>query len=210
MAVPLSYALTTLADVKESLGIASSDHSKDNLIIRKINQATLAIENYTGRRFALTTYTNEEYNGSNIDQLILRNRPIVGAVTINGRDTTLNESDFTTVESDLYFSNLDAGVLDLNFNALGRWSRYTVTYTAGYATIPEDLAEAAASLAAYYVNEADATNVGISEKQEGQRRVKYATGGSNAGVSFDNILSSLGIDEIINSYSNYPLAGNKG
>lgn len=211
MASLLSYALTTVADVKESLGIASSDHSKDNLIIRKINQATIAIENYTGRRFALTTYTDEEYNGSGIDQIVLQQRPIVGTVTLKNRDTSLNEADFDTVDSNLLFINAEAGVLDLNFNAIGHWGRYAVTYQAGYATIPADIAEAAASLAAYYVNEADATNVGIAEKQEGQRRIKYASGGgSGSGASFGGITSALGIDGILQSYSNYPITGNQG
>lgn len=210
MATLLSYALTSLADVKESLGVASNDTSYDNLIIRKINQATLAIENYTGRRFALTTYTDEEYNGTGIDQIVLKNRPIVGTVTLEGRDTSLNEADFTTVDSELYFTNTTAGVLDLNFGAGGRWSRYVVTYQAGYSTIPEDLAEAAASLAAYYVNNADGGNLGVAEKQEGQRRIKYAAGSGSGANSFDLILAGLGIDGIINSYSNYPLTGNKG
>jgi hypothetical protein len=49
----LSYALCSLFDVKESMGIASSDQSWDNLIIRKINQATRQIEAYCDRRFLL-------------------------------------------------------------------------------------------------------------------------------------------------------------
>lgn len=210
MAVLLSYALTTLADVKENLSIASSDHSKDNLIIRKINQATLAIENYTGRRFALTTYTDEDYNGSQIDQIVLKNRPIVGTPALSVRDTTLNEADFDNVESTLLFTDADSGVLDLNFRAIGRWSRYRVSYSAGYTTIPEDLAEACASLAAYYVTNADTTQIGVSEKREGQRSIKYATSANGSGTSFDAILAQLGIDSIINSYSNYPITGGMG
>ncbi len=210
MASLLSYALTNLNDVKESLGIASSDTTWDNLIIRKINQATIAIEKYTGRRFALTTYTDEEYNGSHIDQLVLRQRPIVGTPTLKARDTSLNEADFDTLESNLLFTNAEAGILDLNFGATGRWSRYAVTYSAGYATIPEDLAEACASLAAFYVINADSFSVGVSEKREGQRSIKYSTSGGQSGLSFDGIMQQLGIDGILESYSNYPLTGNKG
>lgn len=210
MASLLSYALTNLSDVKELLGIASSDQSWDNLIIRMINKATLAIEGYTGRHFKATDYTDEEYNGSGINQLVLKNRPIIGTVTLEGRDTSLNEADFTSVDSELFFTNADAGVLDLNFTSASNWSKYGVSYRAGYETIPADLAEACAALAAYYVTNADGSNLGVVEKREGQRSVKYASGSGSGANSFESILSGLGIDSIINSYSDYPITGNKG
>lgn len=202
MATILSYALTTLVDVKETLGIASSDQSWDNLIIRKINQVTRQIEAYCGRRFLLTTYTDELYNSTGVNQLILRNRPIVGSISMSVRDTSLNEDDFTAVENSLIFADNNSGVLDLNFGASGSWGGYKVTYSAGYATIPEDLAEAAATLAAYYTLNPDGSQIGINEKQEGQRRIKY---GDNNILSFDNIMAQLGVDQIINSYSNLPV-----
>lgn len=204
MASLLSYALTTKEDVKESLGIASSDTSYDNLIIRKINQATIAIERYCGRRFKLTTYTDEAYNGTGTNQLLLKQRPIVGIPSVSVRDTALNEDDFDTVDANLLFTDANAGVLELNFNAVGSWDSYTVTYEAGYSTIPEDLAEACASLAAYYVQNADGSNIGVSEKQEGQRKVRYS---DTKATSFSNIMAQLGIDSIINSYANYPISG---
>lgn len=203
MASLLSYALTTVEDVKESLGIVSSDTTKDNLIKRKINQATLAIENYTGRHFKETTYTNEEYPATHTNQLVLAQRPITSLTSLQVRDAGLNENSWNDVETSLYFAGTDktAGVIDTLFNARGRSNSYRVTYTAGYATIPEDLAEACASLAAYYVTNADGTDVGVMKKKEGQRELQY----SNGSLSFDNILSNLGIDGIINSYSNYPV-----
>lgn len=203
MASLLSYALTSLSDVKESLGIASSDTTKDNLCIRKINQATRAIEAYCGRRFASTSYTDEGYNATGIDQIVLKNRPIIGTPTLYIRDTPLNENDFDTVESSLFFTDADAGILDLNFRAVGRWFRYKVDYTAGYTTIPEDLAEACVSLACYYFNNADASDVGVASKKEGQRELRYA----NGSLTFKSICSNLGIDQIIDSYANYPVSG---
>jgi hypothetical protein len=203
MATLLSYALTDVASVKESLGIASSVTTYDNLITRKINQATLAIENYCGRRFASTVYTDEDYNGTQIDQIVLKNRPVIGTPVLEVRDTTLNEDDFTTVEATLLFTNANAGILDLDFRAIGRWRRYRVTYTAGYTTIPEDLAEACVSLACFYYNEADSSSVGVSSKQEGQRKITYSNGSSPQ--TFKTIMQQLGIDGIIDSYANYPI-----
>lgn len=205
MASLLSYALTNLADVKESLGIASSDTTKDNLIIRKINQATRAIETYCGRRFKETTYTDELYGATNTDQFVLRQRPVTSTVTlsIGVRDTPLNDNDFEAVESTLYFVDANSAVVDLNFRAIGHWGRYRVTYSAGYATIPEDLAEACASLAAYYVRNPSGQQIGVAMLQEGQRSTRY--GNNNHLLTFANIMAQLGLDEILNSYANNPI-----
>lgn len=201
MASLLSYALTTKADVKESLGIASSTTTYDNLIIRKINQATRAIEGYCGRRFALTTYSNVEYDATNVDVLILRQRPITTFTSLEIRNSGFNISSWDAIDSDLYFVDTNAGVIELNFNASGRWNRYRVSYTAGYGTIPEDLAEACASLAAYYVNNADGSDVGVSKKKEGQREVMYSSGN----LTFKSLVQNLGVDSILDLYANNPI-----
>lgn len=207
MATLLSYALTSLSDVKESLGIASSDTSKDNLITRKINQATRAIEAYCGRRFALTTYTNDPYSATGTDQLILRQRPITQFTSLSIRDSGLNYANWEDIDSQLYFVDSDSGILKLVFNAVGMYDRYRVTYTAGYATIPEDLAEACASLATFYYNTATGVHVALSTIKEGQRELQYSRQLNT--LNFSQIISQLGIDEIINSYANSPVMTNR-
>jgi hypothetical protein len=89
----------------------------------------------------------------------------------------------------------------LLFTASGRWKSYKVTYSAGYATIPADLAEACASLACFYYNSADGSDVGVSKKKEGQREISFAS----ATQDFNGITESLGIDGILNSYANNPI-----
>lgn len=199
MATLVDQALTSVADVKELLGIASGDNTKNNLIIRKINQATLMIENYTGRRFKLTTYTNEEYDATGTNQLILRQRPVTSISSLSMRDTNLNEEGFDTTDTELYFLDANAGVLDLNFYFTGNWNRARVTYTAGYTTIPEDIQEAAAELAAHLVKHTSGTSTGVKRQSEGQRSVEYfeASGAST--------IAKLGLDEILDSYANNPV-----
>lgn len=198
MADLLDYALCTVADVKELLNIASSDTTKDNLITRKINQATEMIENYTGRRFKLTTYTNEEYDSTGTDQLILRQRPIVGTVTVGSRDSALNDDHWTNYETDRYFTDASSGILEFTSNLYGSWNRYRVTYQAGYATIPSDIAEACATLAAFLV-ENGYSGSNIKAKTEGQRKLEYFETG--AGGTFDD----LNIRDILDSYANSPI-----
>lgn len=202
MATLLDYALCGVADVTSTPGF---DTSIDNdYVIRKINQATLMIENYTGRRFKNTTYTNEEYDATNSDQLILRQRPVTDTVTLSmgQRDSSTNEDDWTTVETELQFVDTAAGVIDLGFVAGGGWNRYRVTYSAGYATIPADIQEACATLAVYLIQN-PSSGTGVKSKQEGQRKVEYFETAS--GMTGDSIFSQLGIDEILDSYSNYPV-----
>ena len=204
MADLLSYALTSVADVKESLGIDSGDNSKNNLIIRKINQATEMIERFTGRRFTQTTYTQEEYDATNIDQLILKNRPVITFALFEARDSSLNEDDWSTVDSELYFVDDNAGVIDLMFNAVGRWNRYRATYIAGYAAIPADIAEAAATLASFLV-ENPTSGAAVRRKREGQREIEYFDAKSNSSSLFEQ----LGIDETLRSYANDPILADK-
>lgn len=204
MATLYSYALTTLEDVKESLDIASSDTSKDNLIIRKINAATDAIEKFTGRRFKLTTYTNEEYDATNTDQLILKQRPVTALSSMSSRDTSLNEDDWTTSDTELYFLDAEAGVIDLNFVATGRWNRYRVTYTAGYTDIPADLAEAAAALASFLVS-TPTNGSAVKSKEEGQRRIEYFDSQAKSSSIFDQ----LGILGVLQAYANDPILADK-
>lgn len=202
-----SYALTNVADVKESLGLASSDHSKDNLIIRKINYVTDLIENYCSRRFLQTTYTQEEYHASGIDEIALRQRPIVVDAShtflAEIRNSALNVSDWETIDSQLCFIDNASGVITFDFNAVGNANRYRFTYTAGYPTIPSDLAEAANVLACYFVNNPAGFQVGIQVRREGQRETRYSN--TNTNLKLRNIAEQLGIDSVLDSYSNLPL-----
>lgn len=205
MADLLDYALTSVADVKETLGIPSSDHSKDNLIIRKINQATVMIENYTGRRFKATDYV-EDVDSSGTDQLILKQRPINSLTSIQQRDTTENDDDFEVIDSEYYFYDANAGVVEGVIGFTGGWNGWRVTYNAGYTVIPSDVAEACATLASYLVaNGTSSTNV--KSKQEGQRKIEYFDASTGGGSN--NIFDQLGIDDILNSYANYPLLADK-
>lgn len=203
MASLLSYALCSVADVKESLGITGS--TQDNLIIRKINQATEMIEGYTGRRFKAADYT-EYVDASHTDQLILKQRPINTITSIGSRDTSQNLDDFETVQGENYFFDANAGVVEGIFNFSGGWNRYKVVYNAGYTTIPSDLSEACVSLASFLVdNGTSGTNV--KRKQEGQRSIEYFD--TNSGASAQSMFEQLGIDEILNRYTNYPLLADK-
>lgn len=204
MADLLDYALTTVADVKETLGISAGNTSKDNLIKRKINQATRMIEAFCAlpedHHFKQATYTNEEYDGSGTNQLVLKMRPVTSITSFQYRDTPQSDSNFTDVDSELYFaSDTDAGVIDLNFSQSGGWGGYRLTYVAGYATIPADLAEACVTLAAYLVENAS-SGTAVKSKQEGSRKIEYFQ--SQTGES---LIEQLSLDDMLSRYVMYPV-----
>lgn len=206
MASLSSYALTNLADVKETAGIASGDTSWDNLIIRKINQSTEMIEGWCNRRFLATDYV-EYYDSTYSEQLILRQYPVINLTTIEARDTTLNDSSFNTVVSDMYFTDTNAGIIDAVSQFWGKYDQWRVTYRAGYATIPYDLAEACATLASYLAVNDPSQTAGIARKREGAREIQY---GNARFVTPDTsgaevLFTELGILPTLQRYSSQAL-----
>lgn len=200
-----SYALTSVADVKESLGITGT--SQDNLITRKINQATDMIEAFCGKNngqhFASTTYTSEEYDGTGTSQLILRNNPVISLSNFSERNTTQNSNDWTTIDTQDYFVDLTAGVIDCRFGILNYWNLYKVTYVAGFATIPSDLAEACVMLACALVESAS-TGASVKKKTQGPKTIEYYDS-----VQGESLITQLGIDDMLQRYVRIPILPDK-
>lgn len=203
MAVIRADALTSVSDVKESLGIASGITTSDNLITRKINAATQIILNYTDTTFTAKTNTNEEYDASSQPYLVVRNSPIIALTSLDARQTTANQASWTTIDTSLYFVDKPAGVIKFLSHFWGRFNSWRVTYTSGWATIPDDVAEACAILAAYMVQN-PTTAIGVKMKREGSREIQY----QNA-IRYKTLFEELGIDYILDQYADPIIAGDR-
>lgn len=207
MAILATYALCSVEDVKEILGIDSGDHSKDNLIIRKINMATEMIESYCnlsyGHHFKETTYTDEVYDGYNGLEMVLRMYPVSVLTSFSFRESSENTNNWQVIDTEDYFPNLNRGVIN-GYPGGTRFSSFRVTYTAGFSTIPWDLAEACATVAAYYI-ENSTSGTTVKRKQEGQREIEYfpIAGSSSSGSSGDTIIEQLNLDGVLNRYVMY-------
>ena len=126
-----SYSLTTKDRFKNYAEVSGS--SDDTLITILINQITEFVENYTGRRFKQTTYTNEEYDGTGTNTLILKQYPVSTFTSLNERSTRQNESDWNTIDSTDYFVDLATGIITLiPYEFIPGTKLYRATYTAGY------------------------------------------------------------------------------
>ena len=124
------YGLTTVSRFKDYASVSTS--ADDTLIENLINIVTEFVENYTQRRFKQTTYTDEEYDGKGSRELVLRQYPITTFTRLQRRDTLANTSNWSTIDSELYFADLPSGIIEARFDFFKHVKLYRVTYIAGY------------------------------------------------------------------------------
>ncbi|MBI4150502.1 phage head-tail connector protein [Candidatus Woesearchaeota archaeon] len=129
-----AYALTTVARQKEFMGVTVPSY--DTILERLINQVTEYIERYCDRRFIQTAYTNEVYDGTGNDKLMLQQYPVSSSAsfTLQARQAIENINTWDDIDADLYFVKNDAGIVVLTGGSkfLKYPQHYRVTYTAGY------------------------------------------------------------------------------
>lgn len=149
----MASALTTVSNVKDYLGInVTTFDSVLDLIVDGVNQG---IENKLNQVFSSATYTNEEYDIlKDTTILVLKRAPVITFTQLQYKDSPLNEDEdsWTTIDSDEYKVDLGSGIITWNSQFQKGKQRYRVTYTAGYATIPDDITLAATILSSSYFN----------------------------------------------------------
>lgn len=128
------YALTTLSRLKSFIGISVATHNDILEII--IDACSDLIEKETGRKFKQTAYSNEEYDGSGISTLNLKNFPVISgeSFTLQKRGSIGNVDNWSSIDSSLFFVDNDAGIITManNGNFIAVPKHYRVSYTAGY------------------------------------------------------------------------------
>src|SRR3990167_8793398 len=133
-------AFTTLARAKAFLGI--SNDSKDTLLTILINHITGFIEAYLKRSLLSQTYTNEEYDGTGTETLVLKQFPVTAISSLQVNTSGDSSDSWQTIDSQNYFwyadgrimlNNPVAGFLDQDAGSfIQEPQKYRVSYTAGY------------------------------------------------------------------------------
>jgi len=138
-----AYALTTVARVKDYLGITSSDH--DSLLGVLVDAITDFVENECDRRFKKTEYTDVKLDSEGSTELVLPNWPVDSSATFTlyERESTSgygsdDSGDWDDIDSDDYRVDWDAGIIRANFKFNEGFQNYKVDYTAGYDFENED------------------------------------------------------------------------
>jgi uncharacterized phiE125 gp8 family phage protein len=195
----VSYAIITLSELKEAIGLSTT--ADDAMLNGMINRATDMIETYCKRRFISTTYTDEVYSGDGSNSLLLRNYPITALTSLQSRGGLFDSPAWDSVETDLFSLNqaggLDKGVIYMAAPFVQGDLNFRVTYTAGYANqaaIPHDLREACIEIASFLYGRRKATP---GMKSETLGRYGYTMETVTPGMS---TIDRLGLKDILAAY----------
>lgn len=156
----------TIAQVKSAAGVTVSTYDTDLQLI--VDGVAAAMKSYMRRNVSLRRYTAERHSlAYSATDLVLDHRPVVSVVEVRLDGATVSQAD--------YEIDLERGVL---YNASG-WpsgrQHIQVDYTAGYATVPKDLANACIQQSRYVWSLHSAGGNRFGEAQRGE-----ASGGSTA------------------------------
>lgn len=189
--------LTTKALVKEHLDINVTNF--DDVIDTVVSGVNQALENYIGTTFTNTTYTDEEYDMVSSSRiLVLRHRPVITFTRLQYKNdpSDFEDTDWTSFDASHYVVDLDTGVITKNTEFNKGKRKYLATYSAGYASIPDDITLAATKLAAALV-----------ESRKGAGVVSETLGQYSRTFAQDRATwKNLDIEWIINKYKNLNVA----
>lgn len=129
-------ALTTAqraADYGDLGTLAGTDLT---IMERIVDSVSSFIETYTGVKFKKTTYTAEEYDTEESQTINLKHFPVIEGETfiLARRSSDLNEDEWENIDSQYYYVDCDAGIIECAGSVTFSQTRkgYRVTYTAGY------------------------------------------------------------------------------
>ena len=137
-------AITSFEYVSNYLGASGIDDPAKEVIEALINSVTKFVESYTKRRFKSQEYT-EYISGDMTDTIIPYHYPITSVESLYDDDdrvfleeSLIDSSEYTIVDE--RYIRLYENFFDKDVNNV------KIVYTAGYAIIPQDLAQAAAEI----------------------------------------------------------------
>ncbi len=160
-------SLVTDANYKYYLGIGQSETITNNLT-PLISAVEKRVKEFLRRDLESATYTNELYDGSGDNYLMLKQLPVTSITKIElyqGLDSLNAEVWYTLVQGTDYQRRIipveaNAVILD-DYEFEEGLQNYRVTYVAGYSSIPDDIQLVCKKLVALYWNESPQKNNSI-------------------------------------------------
>lgn len=135
--------LCLLADLKAWLNIPGT--TDDDLLQRLLTTVSVCMQNWMNRTIPSATYTDTR-DGNGSDTLSLAYKPVtaVASVTVGGQAVVASPNG---IQPGFVFSDTAVYLIGSKFYQGRR--NVKVVYTAGYATVPTDLAQACIEQTAY-------------------------------------------------------------
>ena len=140
-----NYALISLEDIREALGLEASETDDDNLLTSLINRISTRIESYCGRKFVGRLYT-EYQDGDGEAYVALDQYPII-MVSGLWDDTDRDFEDEDEISSDDYLIYEEEGYIKLyndESTFIDGSQNIKIIYSGGYNPVPDDLKGACA------------------------------------------------------------------
>ncbi len=158
--------LTTTANVKTWLGLTSV--ADDALIARLVTSASDFIQAWLNRTFAGTSYT-DTFDGKNFTKYSAYAYPItaVASVTVDGQN--IPASTGPTVAG-YVFSKTMIGLIGYSFTP--GMQNCSITYTAGFASIPTEIEQACIELVGLRYRNKD--RIGLNSKGANGESISFA------------------------------------
>lgn len=157
---------TTLADVKAWLSLTSA--SDDALLTRLITASSVAMQSYLSRDIFQQVYI-ENYHGKGNPSLLFKNWPVTAVSSVSVDGVSIPASITATGDGYVF----DETKLMLRGYIFCRgFSNITISYTAGYATAPYDLAQVCIQLVSLRYKERD--RIGHVSKTLAQETVAFS------------------------------------
>jgi len=166
-----SANLCTRDSVKTHLGLSGSTY--DNVLDALIPAASEAIENACGRRFAQAAYT-EYRDGEGLDRVVLRRRPVTEIAGV-WDDPSRTFGDATKLDADEFVLDGERGIVRLRAGTFSEGVRNVkVSYTAGAATVPDDVAQACRMLIAAWFHAGREGGDGLDARTAGETALRFS------------------------------------
>lgn len=184
-------SLVSLANTKTFLQI--TDSAQDSVLNLVIPQVEDYVSKKCQRTFESTVYTNEEYDGTDNTELKLKNFPVITFTQLDRNRVTDNTDDWETIDADDYWVDTDTGIITKISDFTTGTKNYRATYTAGYASVPDDVQLAVMMIVSEFLNTRRAG--GIKQESLGDHS-----------VSFESVIqTNKVIKEILSHYRDIPL-----
>lgn len=145
-------AYTTLERVKVELGLDLAASTNDVWINYSIQSASKLIETLTGRVFGVRTWTLKVEQPQGFRRLVLPHTPVNSITSISYKGDTLSAADYSIEDAEAGFVVRADGLAWLPTTAAADTislapsgqpiGQYDVVFSAGYATVPEDVVDA--------------------------------------------------------------------
>lgn len=183
--------LVSLAKLKNYLKI--TDTTNDTLLSSLVDQASVFIESYTGRKLEAQDY-NVRMDGHGENEFLFPQYPINTLTSFQYNTGNIGIPVWENYSTDGYFLDSETGIFSLTFGIHKGIKNIKVVCNAGYDTIPEDLQRACMQIATYYYSQAGKTTSQVKRERVDGAEIEYDT--SIGGIEQDSYV-------ILNKYKKY-------